>query len=125
LSYPPDTVFFLLFGATAPLPAVGQGLLSHEISKSQSTMHHIRKDSSERVISSSQRLLPDNTQPSQQTDRHPCPRLDSNSQPQKAASSVHYTTNCKHSLVLLRMSEIIARNMLNWLKSSINRYCCV
>jgi len=29
---------------------------------------------------------------------------------------VFYTTSCKHSLVLLRMGEIIARNMLNWLK---------
>ena len=29
------------------------------------------------------------------------------------ASSVHYTTNCKHSLVLLRMGEILARNMLS------------
>jgi len=33
-----------------------------------------------------------------------------------AASSVHYTTICKHSLVLLRMGEIIARNMLSWSK---------
>ena len=33
---------------------------------------------------------------------------------QPAASSVQYTTNCKkHSLVLLRMGEIIARNMLS------------
>jgi len=30
-----------------------------------------------------------------------------------AASSVHYTTSCKHSLVLLMMGEIIARNMLS------------
>ena len=30
-----------------------------------------------------------------------------------AASSVHYTTSRKHSLVFLRMGEIIARNMLN------------
>ena len=30
-----------------------------------------------------------------------------------AASSVLYTTSCKHSLVLLRMGEIIARNMLS------------
>ena len=30
---------------------------------------------------------------------------------QQAASSMHYTTSCKHSLVLLRMGEIIARNM--------------
>ena len=29
---------------------------------------------------------------------------------QAAASSVHYTTSCKHSLVLLKMGEIIARN---------------
>ena len=33
-----------------------------------------------------------------------------------AASPVHYTTSCKHSLVLLRMSEIIARNTLSRLK---------
>jgi len=30
-----------------------------------------------------------------------------------ATSSMHYTTSCKHSLVLLRMDEIIARNMLS------------
>jgi len=29
------------------------------------------------------------------------------------AMPVHYTTSCKHSLVLLRMGEIIARNMLS------------
>jgi len=28
-------------------------------------------------------------------------------------SSVHYTTSCKHSLVFLRMGEIIAQNMLS------------
>ena len=42
-----------------------------------------------------------------------------------AALFVHYTTCCKHSLVLLRMGEIIARNMLSWLELSINRYCCI
>jgi len=42
---------------------------------------------------------------------HPCH--------QQAASPVHYTTSCKHSLVLLRMGEIIARNMLSWLKLSV------
>jgi len=26
---------------------------------------------------------------------------------------IHYTTSCKHSLELLRMGEIIARNMLS------------
>ena len=39
---------------------------------------------------------------------------------QQATSSVHYTISCKHSLVLLRMGEIIARNMLSWLKLLIN-----
>jgi len=32
---------------------------------------------------------------------------------QRAASPVHYTTSCKHSLVLPRMGEIISRNMLS------------
>ena len=35
---------------------------------------------------------------------------------QQAASSVLYTTSRKHSLVFLRMGEIMARNMLSWLK---------
>ena len=42
----------------------------------------------------------------------------------QAASPVHYTTCCKHCLVLLRMGEIIARNRLSWLKLLINSYCC-
>jgi len=29
--------------------------------------------------------------------------------------AIIYTESCKHSLVLPRMGEIIARNMLNWL----------
>ena len=29
-----------------------------------------------------------------------------------ATSWVHYTTSCKHSLVLLKMGELTARNML-------------
>jgi len=40
-------------------------------------------------------------------------------------TSVHYTTSCKHGLVLLRMGEIIVRNMLSWLELWINRYCCI
>jgi len=30
-----------------------------------------------------------------------------------AASSVHYTTSCKHNLVLLKIGEIITGNMLS------------
>ena len=40
---------------------------------------------------------------------------------QQAASSVLYTTSCKHSLVLLMMGEIIPRNMLSWLKVLIKK----
>ena len=49
---------------------VGQGLLMHEVSRSHSTTHHSRQDSSGRVISSSQRPLPDSTQHSQERNMH-------------------------------------------------------
>jgi len=55
---------------SAQQPPVGHGLLIHEVSRSHSTTHHIRQDSSGRVISSSQRPLPDKTQHSQQTYIH-------------------------------------------------------
>jgi hypothetical protein len=51
-------------------PPVGQGLLIHEVSKSHTTTRHSHYNSSGRVISSSHRPLPDNTQHSQQTDDH-------------------------------------------------------
>ena len=46
------------------------GLIFLEVSRSHTTTHHSRYDSSGRVISSSQRPLPDNTQHSQQTNIH-------------------------------------------------------
>jgi len=49
------------FGATA---------LSGKVSRSYTTTHHSRQESSGRVISSSQRPLPVKTQHSQQTDIH-------------------------------------------------------
>ena len=56
--------FFFLFCARArqPPPPVGQGLLIHKISISHTTTHYSRWDFSGRVISSSQRPLPDNIQ---------------------------------------------------------------
>ena len=51
-------------------PPVGHGLLIHEVSRSHTTTHHSRQDSSGRVISPSQGPLPDITQHSQQTDIH-------------------------------------------------------
>ena len=47
----------------------GHGLLIHEVSRSHITTHHRRWYSSGRVISSLQRLQPDNTHHSQQTNR--------------------------------------------------------
>ena len=52
-------------------PNAGHGLPIHEVSTSHTTTHHSRYDFSGRVISSSQRPLPDNTQNSQQTNIHP------------------------------------------------------
>ena len=51
-------------------PPVGQGLLIHEVSRSHTTTHQSRYEPYRRVISSSQRSLPDNTQQSQQTNNH-------------------------------------------------------
>jgi len=59
--------FFLL----AQQPPLGQGLLIHEVSRSHTTTHHSRLGFSGRVISSSQRPLPVNTQHSQQTSMPP------------------------------------------------------
>ena len=61
------STFFLLLQQ----PPVGLGLLIHEVSKSHTTTHHSRSDSFVRVISSSQRPLPDNTQHLQQTSMPP------------------------------------------------------
>jgi len=42
-----------------------------------------------------------------------------------ATSCLYYTTSCSNSLVLLKMSKIIARNMMSWLGLLISRYCCI
>ena len=61
---------FRFFFSVALRPNAGHGLLILEVSKSHTATHHSRKDSSGRVISSSQRPLPDNTQHSQQINIH-------------------------------------------------------
>ena len=63
--------FFLSFFRNSP--PVGQVLVIHEVSRSHTTTHHSRQDSSGRKISSLQRPLPDNTQQSQQTNIHAPP----------------------------------------------------
>ena len=51
-------------------PNGSYGLLIHAVSRSCTTTHHSRQDSSGRVVSLSHRPLPDNTQHSQRTDIH-------------------------------------------------------
>ena len=65
------TIFYPdIFFPVALRPNAGQGLLILEVSKSYTTKHNSRYDSSGRVISSSHRPLADNTQHSQQTNIH-------------------------------------------------------
>jgi hypothetical protein len=69
-------------------PNAGHGLLILEVSRSHTTTHHIRQDSSGRVISSSQRPLPDRTQHSQQTSMLPLefePTISAGQRPQTYA----------------------------------------
>jgi len=42
-----------------------------------------------------------------------------------ATSWVHIPHAVTHSLVLLKMGRIIARNMLSWLELLISRYFCI
>ena len=63
-----NTWVYFIFVALRP--NAGHGLLFVEVSRSHTTTHHSRQDSSGRVISSSQRPLLDNTQHSQQTNIH-------------------------------------------------------
>jgi len=51
-------------------PNAVHDLLIHEVSRSHTTTHHSRQDSSGRVINSSQRPLPEDTQHSHGTDIH-------------------------------------------------------
>ena len=76
-------LLLLLFVAVTLRPNAGHGLLILEVSRSHTTTHHSRQDSSGRVISSSQRPLHDNT--TLTTDKYPCPRWDSNPRSQQAS----------------------------------------
>jgi len=64
------TIVYKYFSPVGLRPNAGYGLLIHEVSRSHTTTHHVREDFSGLVLSSSQRLLPDNTQHPQQTNIH-------------------------------------------------------
>ena len=63
-------LFTFFFVAVALRPNAGHGLLILEVSRSHTKTHRSRQDSSGRVISSSQRPLPDKTRHLQQTNIH-------------------------------------------------------
>ena len=63
-------LLYLFFFPVVLWPNAGHGLLILEVSKSHTTTHHSLYDSSGRVISASQRPLPDKTQHSQQKNIH-------------------------------------------------------
>jgi hypothetical protein len=90
-----------LFIYLARQPPVGHGLFIQDVSRSHTKTHHSRHDSSGRVISSSQRPLPDNTQNSQQTDIHDQvrfePTISAGERPQTYALD-HAATGTGHCL---------------------------
>ena len=85
---------FFFYLAQQPPPPVGQGLLIHEVSRSHSTTHHSWQESSGRVISSSQRPLPDSTQHSQVTDIHAPGVIWTHSLSRRAAPDLHLRPRC-------------------------------
>jgi hypothetical protein len=71
-------------------PAVGQGFLIHEVSRSHTTSHYTQYDSSGRVISLSQRHPPANKQHLQQRDIHaPC-GIQTHNLSRRAAADVRF-----------------------------------
>ena len=86
--------FISLFLARQP-PA-GQGFLIHEVSRSHTTTLHSRYDSSGRVISPTQRHLPDNDT-TLTTDKRPLPRWDSNPQSQQVSPTQRHLPDNKQN----------------------------
>jgi hypothetical protein len=81
-------MWFSSFFAVALWPNAGHGLI-HEVSRSHTTTRHSRYDSSGRVISSSQRPLPNNTQHSQQTNINASGRIRAHDLSRRAAADLH------------------------------------
>ena len=82
----------MIFFPVALRPNAGHGLLILEISKSHTTTQHSRQDSSGRVISPSQRPLPDNTRHSQQTNIHSPGGIRTHDLSRRAAADLRLTS---------------------------------
>ena len=92
-------------------PPMGQVFLIHEVSRSLTTTHHSRCDSSGRQISSSQRPLPYNTQHSQQTDIHAPGGIRTHNLSRRKAADLslrprgHWDRQCVHLVRLICNSK--------------------
>jgi len=78
------------FFSVALRPIAGHGLLILEVSRSHTTKCHSRQDSSGRVISPSQRPLPDSTQHSQQTNIHATGGIPTHDFSRRAAADLRF-----------------------------------
>ena len=99
--------FKIFFFAVALRPNAGHGLLILEVSRSYTTTHHSRWDSSGRVISSSQRPLPDNTQQSQQTNIHTPGGIRTHDLSTRAAADLRLRPRGHWDRQGLRISDVI------------------
>ena len=103
-------IWFVCFWRKSP--QVCQDPLIHEVSKSHTTTHYHRCDSSGRVISPTQRPLPDNTQHSQHTDIHDPGGIRTHNPSKRAAADLHLRRRSHwdryfYLLQRLRMSDVI------------------
>jgi len=87
-------IYIYFFFFVALRPNAGHGLLILEVSWSHTTTYHSRYDSSGRVISSSQRPLPDNTQHSQQTNINAPGGIRTNDRRRRAAADLRLRPRC-------------------------------
>ena len=120
-TYAPIILLLLLLFPVTLRPNAGHGLPIHEVSRSHTTTHHSRYDSSGRVISPSPRPLPD-TQHSQQTSMHPvgfettisaCERPQTYALDHAATGNANICTNKwrKFILKLLRHTSVLIHHL--------------
>ena len=98
------------FGGGGNSPPVDHGLHIHEISISHTTTRHSRLGSSGRVISSSQRPLPDNTQHSKQTDVHALRGIRTRNLSKRLAADLRLRTRCNWDR---RIADLALENLLH------------
>ena len=97
-------------------PPVGHGLLIHEVSRSHKTTRHRRQDSSGRVISSSQRPLPDNTHNTHNTNIHAPGGIRTHNLSRRAATgtgSCHHSRQDSSGLVISSSQRLLPDNTHN------------